>query len=190
MNWDAIGAVGEVVGAAAVVVSIVYLAVQIRQNTSSTRSAVESEIALALANAAFEGADGPIPEIMFRGLGDFDKLNDEEKARFVFYVLGWFRVWQLAYDQRNAGNLSDDSWESLTHFIASAYASPGVPAFHLDHAIGLWRAGDVGAATGPLLVTQALMSAARRAAPGRFALAWAGSVDGTRAATAVELPSN
>lgn len=48
--------------------------------------------------------------------------------------------------------------------------------------------GDVGAATGPLLVTQALMSAARRAAPGRFALAWAGSVDGTRAATAVELP--
>ena len=84
MNWDAIGAIGEVVGAAAVVVSIVYLAVQIRQNTSSTKSAVESEIALALANAAFEGADGPIPEIMFRGLGDFDKLNDEEKARFVF----------------------------------------------------------------------------------------------------------
>ena len=126
MNWDAIGAVGEVVGAAAVVVSIVYLAVQIRQNTNSTKSAVESEIALTLANAAFEGADGPIPEIMFRGLGDFDKLNDEEKARFVFYVLGWFRVWQLAYDQRNAGNLSDDSWESLTHFIASAYASPGV----------------------------------------------------------------
>jgi len=126
MNWDAIGAIGEVVGAAAVVISIVYLAVQIRQNTSSTRSTVESEIALTLANSAFNAADGPIPEIIFRGIGDFDVLSDEEKARFVFYVLGWFRVWQLAYDQRMAGNLSNDSWESLELFISSAFTSPGV----------------------------------------------------------------
>ena len=31
MNWDAIGAVGEIVGALAVVISVIYLAVQIRQ---------------------------------------------------------------------------------------------------------------------------------------------------------------
>ena len=36
MNWDAIGAIGEVIGAVAVVGSIVYLAVQIRQGTSAT----------------------------------------------------------------------------------------------------------------------------------------------------------
>ena len=30
MNWDAIGAVGEIVGASAVVLSLAYLAVQIR----------------------------------------------------------------------------------------------------------------------------------------------------------------
>jgi hypothetical protein len=33
MNWDAIGAIGEVVGAAAVVLTLFYLAVQIRQST-------------------------------------------------------------------------------------------------------------------------------------------------------------
>ena len=33
MNWEAIGAIGEVLGAAAVVVTLGYLAVQIRQNT-------------------------------------------------------------------------------------------------------------------------------------------------------------
>lgn len=32
MNWDAISAVGEIVGAAAVVLTLIYLAVQIRQN--------------------------------------------------------------------------------------------------------------------------------------------------------------
>ena len=33
MNWEAIGAIGELLGALAVVVSLLYLAVQIRQNS-------------------------------------------------------------------------------------------------------------------------------------------------------------
>ena len=35
MNWDAIGAVGEVVGALAVLVTLAYLALQMRQNTKA-----------------------------------------------------------------------------------------------------------------------------------------------------------
>ena len=36
MNWDAIGAVGEIIGALAVVVTLAYLAVQIRASTRET----------------------------------------------------------------------------------------------------------------------------------------------------------
>lgn len=36
MNWDAIGAIGEIVGAIAVVITLVYLAAQIRSNTRTT----------------------------------------------------------------------------------------------------------------------------------------------------------
>jgi hypothetical protein len=39
MNWEALGAIGEIVGAIAVVVTIGYLAVQIRQNTESLHAA-------------------------------------------------------------------------------------------------------------------------------------------------------
>jgi hypothetical protein len=35
MNWDAIGAIGELVGGAAVLVTLIYLAVQIRQANSA-----------------------------------------------------------------------------------------------------------------------------------------------------------
>jgi len=38
MNWDAIGAIGETIGAIAVVVSILYLAIQIRSNTRATKA--------------------------------------------------------------------------------------------------------------------------------------------------------
>ena len=34
MNWDAIGAIGEIIGALAVFLTLVYLATQIRQNTT------------------------------------------------------------------------------------------------------------------------------------------------------------
>ena len=34
MNWEAIGAVGEVLGAIGVIATLVYLAVQIRQNST------------------------------------------------------------------------------------------------------------------------------------------------------------
>ena len=39
MNWDAIGAVGEISGAIAVVVTLIYLTVQIKQNSQQIRLA-------------------------------------------------------------------------------------------------------------------------------------------------------
>jgi len=52
MNWEAIGAIGEIVGAVAVVVTIGYLAVQIRQNTRSVRDSAFQEVIHSI------GADG------------------------------------------------------------------------------------------------------------------------------------
>jgi hypothetical protein len=39
MNWESIGAIGEVGGAIGVVVTLIYLAGQLRQNTNALRSA-------------------------------------------------------------------------------------------------------------------------------------------------------
>ena len=45
MNWDAIGAIGEVIGALAVFITLGYLAIQIRQNTKAVRaSALDSSV--------------------------------------------------------------------------------------------------------------------------------------------------
>jgi hypothetical protein len=41
MNWDAVGAIGEVGGAIAVVVTLVYLARQIRHNSESTLASTQ-----------------------------------------------------------------------------------------------------------------------------------------------------
>jgi hypothetical protein len=45
MSWDAIGAVGELLGALGVIASLIYLAIQIRQNTESVRMASHHGVA-------------------------------------------------------------------------------------------------------------------------------------------------
>ena len=45
MNWEMIGALGELLGAVVVVGSIVYLASQVRHNTAVARSDVGRELA-------------------------------------------------------------------------------------------------------------------------------------------------
>ena len=42
MNWDAVGAIAEVIGAIAIFVSLVYLAVQIRQSTQQAARALKA----------------------------------------------------------------------------------------------------------------------------------------------------
>jgi hypothetical protein len=44
MNWDAAGALGEIIGATAVVVSVIYLAVQIRSARADSASAATASV--------------------------------------------------------------------------------------------------------------------------------------------------
>ena len=37
MNWEAVSAIGEIAGAAGVIVTLGYLSIQIRQNTKASR---------------------------------------------------------------------------------------------------------------------------------------------------------
>ena len=46
MNWEAISAISDIVGAIAVVVSLIYIAVQIRQNTRMMRSGAKQSLSL------------------------------------------------------------------------------------------------------------------------------------------------
>ena len=45
MNWEAISAIGEILGAAGVIITLAYLAAQIRQNTKVSRGATRQDLA-------------------------------------------------------------------------------------------------------------------------------------------------
>jgi hypothetical protein len=82
-----LGSIGELIAAIATIVTLVYLAVQIRSNTralavDSARSFanIGDSITTAVAN------NGELAEIFHRGLGELGSLNEVEKIRFSFVV--------------------------------------------------------------------------------------------------------
>jgi hypothetical protein len=82
MNWDAVGAVGEVLGATAVIVTLLYLAVQTRQ----TRIAVENggSVATNEAHSRFRLAIMENPELVaiLAKANNGSELTDSELIQF------------------------------------------------------------------------------------------------------------
>ncbi len=83
MNWDAIGAVGEAIGAVGVIASLLYLAAQVRAGRRA--SAVESKLESTRLLNDFVDSLIKSPELnalFLRGLTEIDSLSEEEYLRF------------------------------------------------------------------------------------------------------------
>ncbi len=88
MNWDAIGAIGEVVGGVAVIATLLYLAVQIRQNARSVRNAASLSVNEGLAEINRRVSNDPeFADLWLRGRKDYRGLTDVERMRFASYAL-------------------------------------------------------------------------------------------------------
>jgi len=94
MNWDAISAVADVVGVALVVVSLAYLAVQVRQSNQMALAESERELLEDWAHAISQlTADDRITSIFQRGLSDFNSMNNLEKSRFSVAMAGLVNIY-------------------------------------------------------------------------------------------------
>ena len=84
MNWNAIGAVGEVAGAIAVVATLVYLTIQLRINTKSIVSSNSNNLMQGFNtfNASLYG-DEEATRIFYDGLESPDTLSLTERRRFL-----------------------------------------------------------------------------------------------------------
>ena len=126
MNWDAISAVGEILGAVAVVISLVYLATQIRQNSRSVN--IESERFLNESWNTIQrdlATDEGTADIINRGLNDYVSLAPAEKGVFHSRVAN---VMNHQYSQRRmraSGGGDPDFAEKIDVVAASILNSAG-----------------------------------------------------------------
>jgi len=132
MNWEALGAIGEIVGAVAVVVTLAYLAVQIRQNTRVFRSSTEQAQADAHTRClSLVAQDSDLARLYLRGASG-ESLDRDESLRFGFLLHVVFTQIQAAFFHRRQGTLSPEQWVPASRVAAWWISSPGAQAWWAD----------------------------------------------------------
>ena len=111
MLLDQLASIGEVVAAIAVVVSLIYVARQIGQNTNALQSNTEamwSSINQSVVMPLATDRDGA--KWWIAGTSDFDSLDEIDKQRHLLFEYNVLTAWWSIYLARKKGLVSDDQW--------------------------------------------------------------------------------
>lgn len=110
---EALGHLGEFIGALGVVISLVYLAQQMRQNTTSVRAASFNSMvqnSIRLLEHSFR--DSEFASFLHRAEKDPEQLTPDEKVRWDSYMTAVYRHFGNLIYQHRVGALDGQMWES------------------------------------------------------------------------------
>jgi hypothetical protein len=111
MSWDAIGAIGDFIGGIAVVVSLVYLATQVRhsariteQNTREVRASARESIFGAFSRWRALVADERLTRVFVLGCDDLSALSHEERFQFGLLMQDLLYANQVLFTRGHEGS--------------------------------------------------------------------------------------
>lgn len=124
MNWDAVGAIAELLGATGVIATLVYLTTQIRQNTRALKaSSMDSSTQSAndLRSSMFTNPD--VVAVYYRGLANPADLDPIERERFRL-IMGnvFWAIWNSFAQSSLGGNRA---WEAQQNILDRVLRQPG-----------------------------------------------------------------
>jgi len=130
MHLNDLANIGQIVGAIAVVISLIYVALQIRQNTNAIRAATAQSVHEHFANwyNSFS-RDASLSQIAINGLKDYGSLSEADKARCVAVFMAFLSYSQNAFLKWRQGLLEPSLWLGWEQVIMNLVCAPGGKAF-------------------------------------------------------------
>ena len=135
MNLNDLANLGQIVGAVGVMVTLVYVALQIRQNTNAVRAATAQTVHEHFASwYHLLASDDSLSQVVIDGLKDYGSLSEKDKARFVAMVMAFLSYSQNAFLKWRQGMLEPSLWLGWEQVIMNLTGSPGGRAFWKERA--------------------------------------------------------
>ena len=126
MNWEAVSAIGQIVGTVLVGVTLIYLSLQLRQNTSSLKSSTFLAISTLMGSTMEVLATSPdLAPLVIKAQSGLDELTATERARFGFMMMMAFRRVETVVVQRHLGFIDAHLTEGFERSALSVLASRG-----------------------------------------------------------------
>jgi hypothetical protein len=127
---ETLGNVGDFIGGIAVIVSLIYLALQIRQNTRMLRaSALSSTTDTYVAFNHLLGADPLAARVFQVGLEDFGGLAENEQRQFLNLMRAALISYEHVYQNYDAGLIEREVWERYQREVTRLLQLPQIGAW-------------------------------------------------------------
>jgi len=118
--------ISELLAAIATVVSLIYVAIQIRGNTKAVRSAAAQTVHEAFATwYRMLATDGQLSQVVANGLKDYSGLSEGDKARFIATFMAFLSYCQDAFIKWREGTLSAELWSGWELVMMNLVNAPG-----------------------------------------------------------------
>jgi hypothetical protein len=130
MNWDAIGAIAELLGALAVVATLAYLSVQLRQTTASVRATSAMAYTEAMRGVNIAVLEDPeLVRLYHTGLANRAALSDDDQRRFDFLIGTLLSAIEQSWKFKQEGVLDAPTWAGQMVTISWLAHQPGFADF-------------------------------------------------------------
>jgi hypothetical protein len=127
MNWEMLAAIGQLAAVFVGIPSLIYLALQIREQTKERRQSAVNSLTVQwgeLTKTLHDSSEFCI--IFLRGLQSFDDLDAVSKLRFSAFFNRFFKNFQSMYFSHCDGVLGPASWGEIERTMADFIAYPGL----------------------------------------------------------------
>ena len=133
MNWDAIGGIGEIVGATAVVVTLAYLAVQIKHSTKLAQSNAHERSVENWLTANNPLLEPNIAELFSEGCKNYQGLSLNDRIRFDTLIGNMLLNFEAAIEKKKLGFASDEFLATYERYFAALFKHPGVKEYFKEN---------------------------------------------------------
>lgn len=118
MTLQDLGSIGELLGAIGVIISLIYLATQIRQNTKTVRAAaVDAAAERFIESTRLISLNPELADLLHRGHHDYAALSEVEQRRYRLHYLANSLAFENQYQKHQQGLISKSQWESIAGAI-------------------------------------------------------------------------
>jgi hypothetical protein len=127
MNWEMLTAIGQLATVCVGVPSIIYFAIQLREQTRERRQSAVNALAVQwgdLTKALHENAE--FTALYLRGIQSFHDLDAVSKLRFSAFQNRFFKNFEGMYYSRREGILTTDLWSEIERTMSDFLAYDGV----------------------------------------------------------------
>ena len=127
MNWEMLSAIGQLVAAIGVFISLIYLAVQIREQNKERRRAGINILTVQWSDLVKTGQESrEFAALFLRGMRSFEDLDGPDKLSFSAFFTRYTRNCEGMFIYYRDGALDKALWDEVERTMTDYFAYPGV----------------------------------------------------------------